>query len=186
MRKKRKKLGRDEGRLSLEQICDDLAAKAQRVKTEMCRLDAGPVDLNPLLFLRLDGAAELCFVPFPCSDPVAGFPLIWERILEEGHPDFIAIFTEGYFGPYHAEKGHQRGQYERDFKENPFSDVKEALLIAGVDIRQGRYRNAVIPFSYDDGGMPHFTQYPWGDGSGGNLGGLLAGCVRQVQRRMGW
>lgn len=186
MKRKRRRFGPRGGRSSLEHICDELAASVQRVKTKMCRRHAGPIDAPPMLFHRLDGEDELRITDFSYGHPVTAFPLIWERILDEGNPDFVAVVTESYIRPHGDGEVYRRGQYERDFKENPFSDVKEAVLITGVDLRQGRHRNTVIPFSYDDRGMPRFTRYPWRDDCGGNLGELLADCVRQMQRRTGW
>jgi hypothetical protein len=139
-----------------------------------------------MLFYRLDGASEFHITNFPDGHPIAVFPSIWDRILEEGNPDFLAFVVEGYEGSFRDGENYQRGQFERDFKENPVSDVTETLLIAGVDIRQDRHRNTMITFSYDDRGMPRFTRYPWADDCNGNLGELLADCVREVQRRTGW
>jgi hypothetical protein len=186
MRRRRRNRGRRGSRSSFEQLCDGLAATAQRAKTRLCQFCAGPIDGLAMLVYRLDGTDELFITPLPPGHPVDTFPLVLERILDEGLPDFVAVIAESYVGTHFDEHSYKHGQFERDFKENPTSDVTEALLIAGVDIRQGRHRNTAIPFVYDDGGMPRFTRHPWDDGCDGNLGEILEACVRDVQRRAGW
>jgi hypothetical protein len=185
MRRKRNR-GRRGERSSLKQLCDRLAATAQATKARMCEHCNGPVEGSPALVFRLDGNEQLFVAPLPHGHPIDTLPPVLEHILEEGHPDFLALVTESYIGPTIYEHTYQRGQLERDFKKNPTSDVKESLLIAAVDTRHGRHRSTAIPFVYDDGGMPRFTRLPWSDDCDGNLGELLADCVRHVQRRAGW
>ena len=185
MRRRRNRRRRGD-RSSLEQLCGRLAYMAQSNKAAMCERNAGPVDSHPALFFRLYGTDDLLFTPLPYGHPVSTIPPILERILEQDHPDFVAVVTESYMGLNSDKHHYQYGQLQRDFKNNPTSYVKEALLIAAVDTRHGRHRSTGIPFIYDDDGMPRFTTLPWCDGCQGKLGELLDDFVCTVQRRAGW
>ena len=185
MRRKRKQPDRPEGRPRLEEMCDQIAVMAQAFKSVLCRRKNGPADMAAALVYRLEGDSALRSTGFPGGHPVDTFNKVWARVLEEGTPDFVAVVAESYMGSARGEN-YRRGELEQEFKQDPNSSVREAVLIAGVDTREGRQRCTAIPFSYDRNGMPAFRALGWDDEfHGDRLSDLLAECARQVQRRTG-
>lgn len=185
MRRKRNQPGRPEGRPRLEEICDHLAVMAKNFKSDLCRRNNGPTDMDAALVYRLEGDRELRSTGFPGGHPVDTFKKVWASVLKEGTPDFVAVVAESYMGSGRTEN-YRRGDMEREFKQNPSSTVGEAVLIAGVDTHEGRQRCTAIPFTYDRNGMPAFRTLGWDETPHGDrLSGLLAECAREVQRRTG-
>lgn len=186
MRRKRNQPDRAEGRPRLEEICDQIAVMAQAFKSGLCRRSNGPADMGAALVYRLEDDSELRSRGFPGGHPVDTFNKVWANVLKEGTPDFVAVVAESYMGDSGHTENYRRGELEQQFKQNPNSRVREAVLIAGVDTREGRQRCTAIPFTYDRNGMPAFRTLGWDDKPRGDrLSGLLAECARQVQRRMG-
>lgn len=181
LKRKHKRLVSTRKRQDIEHLCEAIANIAQEWKVEICRLNKGPADLPARLFYRLETNRHLLASKYLPGNPVATFPEVWEEVLAEGSPDFLAFVSEGYGGP--PQDDCERGDLAREFRRNPDSAVTELLLIAAVDTRQGRHRNTMIPFRYDEHGVPQFKAYPWWEDRNGNVPELLSACVRQVQRR---
>lgn len=185
MKRNRNKPDRPEGRPRLEEMCDQIALMTKAFKSDLCRRNKGPADMAAALVYRLEGDSELRSTGFPGGHPVDTFNKVWASVLKEGTPDFVAVVAESYMGSGRTEN-YRRGEMEQEFKHDPNSSVREAVLIAGVDTREGRQRSTAIPFTYDRNGMPAFRTLGWDDEiRGDRLSGLLAECARQVQLRKG-
>jgi hypothetical protein len=133
----------------------------QRLKIECCEKNKGPIDLDPLIHVKL-------------KDQYVGSPLPLLQIEEDiyssiisvcnyivstfGTPELIIFLTEGYCKTSVSIEDYQRGELEEDYKNNPLSDVSEALLINGIDVYTGIFGSCFINFTYDDYGMPNLSK----------------------------
>lgn len=74
---------------------------------------------------------------------------------------FLGVVVEGYARVGNDGKlpdDYERGDLKKDFSENPFSDVRETILVSGVDWNQDTYYNCATPYTYNDTGVPQFAE----------------------------
>lgn len=81
-----------------------------------------------------------------------------------GKFDFIILAVEGYARSLADDKNRddfvrdfQRGDLEKDFSENPFSDVREGIVVTAMDWNAENLFSAVSTYTYDDFGVPQFS-----------------------------
>jgi hypothetical protein len=58
-------------------------------------------------------------------------------------------------------EGWSRGDLAKDFAENPFTTVKEGVIVSGVDWEHEYAINGACTYSYDDKGVPQFDEVMW-------------------------
>lgn len=78
----------------------------------------------------------------------------------------IAVILEGYLkglSDDEVENGIEKGELECDFKNNPFSDVKETVVVSVKDWDSPFHINCVITYTYDDKGLPVYGNPVWGE-----------------------
>lgn len=124
------------------------------MKTALCEREGGPSDLLPMLHFKYRHLNAYCGMVLPPEETVEALPAAWSKVLEDGIPEFMMIMVEGYAGTKTEE--YERGAMERDFRENPSSSVREVITIQAVDIKTGNQITSVVPYGYDDRGMPEF------------------------------
>ncbi len=59
--------------------------------------------------------------------------------------------------------GWERGDLAKDFAENPFTTVKEGVIVSGVDWERKFAINGACIYSYDDRGVPQFDEPMWSE-----------------------
>jgi hypothetical protein len=79
--------------------------------------------------------------------------------------EFLILAVEGYRDTMtEADKmpeGWSRGDLAKDFAENPFTTVKEGVIVSGVDWEHEYAINGACTYSYDDNGVPQFDEVMW-------------------------
>lgn len=115
---------------------------------------------------------------------VAMVPLIHKEDMYDAYDDvvralpirkfeFIAVVVEGY-GKDLSEaddsevKKMNKGDLEKEYKENPFTDVREGLMMSAVDWGMTGVWGVANMYRYNDTGVPtfdepFFTSYPYDD-----------------------
>jgi len=113
------------------------------------------------------------------GSPIDQIPSVWGKIIESGTPEFVMIMTEAYASQCSREN-YRRGEMEKDFKNNPFSEVIETLNIHAIDIKNGNQFSGLVSFKYNDVGQPEFDEpsyYPCeGDSLNARTPMLFAAC----------
>lgn len=163
-------------------IIGDVMRRSKYAKTEMCK--SSPMSDNPPMLIigrvskdgendseeyanRLDlskqyDVAMLPLIhkedPYDCyMDAISHLPL--EPVA------FILLIVEGYMQrtDKSALEGIRQGSGEvdgkslkEDYETNPFSDVREGLVISGVDWEQDKIYMSASTYKYDDHGVPVF------------------------------
>lgn len=166
----------------IKAVMEDLLLRAQFAKTEMCKDD--PMTDNPpvvLIAVESDDTNpdhDVC-VEFQqekgLSKPlhIAMLPLIHKEDVYDCYEDvvkalpirpfeFIVLALEGY-GHYADEEGmdltnYQRGAMEEDYKNNPFSTVREGLILTAVDYNATALWSVMSTYRYDDHGVPMYDE----------------------------
>ena len=163
-------------------LCADFMYRSRFAKTEMCKEQ--PMSDNPPLMLigyvstpegnpdthdeavrfandeGLSRPYNIALVPLITKDdPLESF----EEIVKSApiRPfSFIAMVTEGYTreGEVNDESiaNHVRGSLADDYKNNPFTKVREALTLCATDWELNNLYTIAQTFGYDDFGMPIF------------------------------
>lgn len=165
----------------MKSIMEDLLTRAVYAKTEMCKDE--PMSDNPPLFLVAVESDETNPDHDECvnyqhennlSKPyhIAMVPLIHKEDIYDAYEDvvkalpirkfdFLVLCVEGY-GRENMTKeqaeSHDRGDLEKDYKENPFSEVREGLILTAVDWDGSAIWNTMALYRYDDHGVPMFDE----------------------------
>ncbi len=179
----------------ITKILTDLLYRSVYAKTEVCKDE--PMSDNPPLFLvafesieENNEEHEACLInqqELSLSKPyqVAMVPLIHKEDMYDAYDDvvrslpvrkfeFIAVVVEGYGKDLSQEadqsevKKMNKGDLEKEYKENPFTDVREGLMMSAVDWNMTGVWGVANMYRYDDMGVPmfdepFFTSYPYDD-----------------------
>jgi len=167
---------------------------SKRGKTEMCRRKSENRDVPPFVLfattiegdddgnLKLGGAiAEMTFSN--SHHPVDELPYLLSECHEKGMTEylFLMFVTEGYARRgdisemTDEEKNPPRGVLEKDFAENPNTNVCEGI-IGTVFAPSGETVTATCFYKYDDNGLPVYeeAEYVYSDGGDDRAQGRLA------------
>lgn len=87
--------------------------------------------------------------------------------------DAVCLLSEGYYRSTGHPENYKRGDMQREYESNPFSDVRPALVLLGVDVKSLQTGMVLLSYKYDDRGVPEFdpachkqvTMYKEGDAS---------------------
>lgn len=74
--------------------------------------------------------------------------------------DFIVIAVEGYAkgsGNQNPNE-YQRGSMEEEFRSDPFTDVREAIIVTAIDWDASQLFSTLSTYTYDDHGVPQFAE----------------------------
>jgi hypothetical protein len=179
----------------ITKILKDLLYRSVYAKTEVCKDE--PMSDNPPLFLvafesieENNEEHEACLInqqELSLSKPyqVAMVPLIHKEDMYDAYDDvvrslpvrkfeFIAVVVEGYGKDLSQEtdqsevKKMNKGDLEKEYKENPFTDVREGLMMSAIDWNMTGVWGVANMYRYDDTGVPifdepFFTSYPYDD-----------------------
>jgi hypothetical protein len=179
----------------ITKILTDLLHRSVYAKTEICKDE--PMSDNPPLFLvafesieENNEEHEACLInqqELSLSKPyqVAMVPLIHKEDMYDAYDDvvrslpvrkfeFIAVVVEGYGKDLSQEadqsevKKMNKGDLEKEYKENPFTDVREGLMMSAIDWNMTGVWGVANMYRYDDTGVPtfdepFFTSYPYDD-----------------------
>lgn len=147
----------------MSELLDRIITVAQENKYEVCQDNGGPADIAPII-IGLDDTGT----PFMMPDTMEGHPTdnlayILQHLANGLHDkngtmkwQWIAYVVEGYLNDSETIEGldeHQRGDYERDYKNNPASTVKEGI-IASLYTWEGEDSCQTTVYHYGDDGMP--------------------------------
>lgn len=167
----------------IKNIMQEVLNRICYAKTEMCKRE--PMQDNPpLLIVALesnednpehDEALEYqkennLSLPYH----LAVIPLIHKENVLEAYEDvvhalpirpisFIILCVEGYMKPDVSDEEMNEwtnSTNEKDFKENPFSTVREGVIITAVDWSGEYIWNISALYRYDDKGVPVFDDEP--------------------------
>ena len=167
----------------IKTVMEDLLNRAIFAKTEMCKDE--PMSDNPPLFLvavesnDTNPDHDACVdyqQEFSLSKPyhLAMIPLIHKEDIYDAYEDvvkalpirpfeFLVIAVEGYAKSEMTPEelaNHDRGAFEKDYKENPFSTVREGLMLTAVDWNASAVWSISALYRYDDHGIPVFDEEP--------------------------
>lgn len=195
-------------------MIEDVLYRSQFAKNEMCQNEA--MSDNPPMFLigytsdETNPSHDVCLEAqeeLGLSQPlhVAMLPLIHKPDIYDCFEDivrampiekfeFLMIVVEGYVREVENEDDEisvanlpERGELEKDYKENPFSTVREAITITALDWNCSGVWSATSPYGYSDSGVPVWGEtvanfYPIVEGEelNGRLSEALMGATQYM------
>lgn len=138
-----------------------------QIKTGICQEAKGPTDLAPMLHFKLQHMRGFHGMLITQEgDPIVALPGAWHKVLGNGFPEIMMFLTEGYAKKMPKDTAmpqeHIRGEYEQEFKEDPTSDVTEAITMHAMELNSGKQFSGIVLYTYDDAGMPVFAEIETG------------------------
>jgi hypothetical protein len=160
-------------------VLEDALERAMYAKTEMCKEE--PMSDNPPMLLvgynkenveektRLtigdddDSEMQIGMVPLIHKDDVRECLVDAIGAIPTQKFEFLILAVEGYKDEMSEDlpEGWSRGDLAKDFKENPFTTVREGVIVSGVDWEHKYAINGACTYSYDDKGVPQFGEPAW-------------------------
>lgn len=160
-------------------VLEDALERAIYAKTEMCKEE--PMSDNPPMLLvgynkenveektRLtigdddDSEMQIGMVPLIHKDDVRECLVDAIGAIPTQKFEFLILAVEGYKDEMSEDlpEGWSRGDLAKDFKENPFTTVREGVIVSGVDWEHKYAINGACTYSYDDKGVPQFGEPSW-------------------------
>lgn len=165
----------------VQTIMQDLLHRAKFAKTEMCK-EMPMTDNPPIMLITVesdetnpehDTAVEFQREKgLTAPLHIAMLPLMHKEDIYDAYDDVvrampirkfrsIILALEGYgtSNPELLDKDdYERGDMEDDYKNNPFSDVREALVLTGVDWDTTKMWSIMQTYRYDDHGVPIYDE----------------------------
>jgi hypothetical protein len=165
--------------MTLEEELKFALGKFCEMKSAMCAQEGGPQDLAPMLHFKYLHLNAYCGMLLP-GNPFEILPQAWRQILDDGMPEVVMFMVEGYASEALPEE-YERGAMEKDFKENPESNVKEVITLQAVDIKTGSQMTGIVSYTYGDDGMPMFGNSNIGPCEGEALNCNVAAIVKSCR-----
>lgn len=127
------------------------------MKKDACRKNKGPTDLQPMLhFKGKDSIRHAALLVGHSSETVSS---AWQQMLRHVNPECVVMMTEGYCHTFKKlPEKHEKGSFEREYKEDPCSNVQEILTVHGIDIKTGAQFGGFVTFIISDDGQPEFEK----------------------------
>jgi hypothetical protein len=130
-----------------------------KMKRSICEHEGGPQDLAPMLHFKYQHLNAYCGGLLAGNEhPLNMAPMAWRKVLDDGIPEFVMLMIEGYASTSKPGEDYVRGNMEKDFKDNPESNVREAITLQAIEIKTGKQFTAVVLYKYDDSGLPEFEE----------------------------
>lgn len=149
-----------------ERYCEMISGMSQQRKSEACRMNRGVADTDSFVsvaygddVMTVDGVFE--------GNPIENLPKVLDLVLKTGVIQFDALsFTAEVFmkriDALSAEerervaREYKRGDLEKEYKENPLTDVVEGMFTV-VITWAGETAFSFVEVKYDDKGQPVFV-----------------------------
>lgn len=141
------------------------------MKTEVCRV-TGCTDIpytalyvskdpNLKLFLGLDDdrsidgeGTMMVGVPIFVKDPYDVDTLI--KMLPPFSLTAMAVVCEGYSKPQENLADYRRGDMQKEYESNPFTNVRPGIVLVSAEIETLKIGMSMITYKYDDRGIPKY------------------------------
>jgi hypothetical protein len=155
-----------------QELIDKIVQTAKDWKLQLCEENKGPADVDPIIFGVAKGG-EPFIMPDTLDDhPTVNLPTLLmylAQTLRGKHGtmewEWLAYVVEGYMsegeietmGDVETLDTYERGSFERDFKTNPSTNVKETI-IANIFMWNGENKTTSFVYSYGDDGLPVWAE----------------------------
>lgn len=170
--------------------------RTMMAKTELCR-DSPMSDAPPIFLVSYknnddDDSLTTGIAPLTgSSDSVYDALVEVVNHLEIKPFHSVTVILEGYVQTLSDDEktnGVEKGFLENDFKNNPFSTVKESVVICVKDWDSPYHINCVITYAYDDAGLPVYDEPVWSENksneSGDRMPEVLGMIVNFIKYRL--
>ena len=134
-------------------------------KTEVCNEENGIADMRSFVVFQ-QGDVYSCAESGREGHPFEALPALLSEAFNEGFRKFdtISFVLDSYFKrslvldpESQTPHGYKSGDFAKDFKSNPQSDVAECIAVITYHWLGGSAGN-VIEYKYDDNGKPVFIE----------------------------
>jgi len=136
---------------------EKVAKIAQLRKTEICKEDNGISDMQSFVVFQRGDVFE-CRQSGVDGHPFESLPDVLSEAFSDGLTEFdtVSVVVDSYVRLKKGVTGYQRGDLAREYKNNPNTDVGEALTVATYGYH-GESAGKCVTYVYNDKGLPEFT-----------------------------
>ena len=138
---------------------EKVAKIAQLRKTEICQEDNGISDMQSFVVFQRGDVFE-CRQSGVDGHPFESLPDVLSNAFNDGLKEFdtISIVVDSYvrMSKPDGSREYERGELEKEYKNNPKTDVVEALTVATYGYHGGS-AGRCVSYVYNDKGLPQFT-----------------------------
>lgn len=107
--------------------------------------------------LGLDKPYHVAMVPLIHKEDVVDCLEDIVRAMPVTKFDYLIIAVEGYSRSQESPE-YERGSMEEEFRTNPFTDVREGIIITAIDWSATTLFSNIATYTYDDVGVPQFDE----------------------------
>lgn len=138
---------------------EKIAKIAQLRKTEVCQEDNGVTDMQSFVVFQRGDVFE-CRQSGVDGHPFESLPDVLSDAFSDGLGEFdtVSIVVDSYvrLKPESRIADYRRGDLDREYKNNPNTDVSEALTVATYGYH-GESAGKCVTYVYNDKGLPEFS-----------------------------
>lgn len=142
-----------------------------KAKRALCDFANGPADGMPILIWRTDEQTHIVPLPTPNDDFTMAdiisniYKEVWAEL---GTPLRGALVSEAYVKTYREGEVPKftKGEAKKELGTNP--NVSECITIMSFN-KEGLIKHSVLPYRYDDSGLPQFDEIVYADDMGGSV-----------------
>ena len=170
--------------------------RTMMAKTELCR-DRPMSDAPPIFLVSYRNNDDDDSLTTGIAPLTGSSDSVYDALVEvvnhlEIKPFYsVTVILEGYIQTLSDDEktnGVEKGFLENDFKNNPFSTVKESVVICVKDWDSPYHINCVITYTYDDAGLPVYDEPVWSENksneSGDRMPEVLGMIVNFIKYRL--
>jgi hypothetical protein len=163
-------------------LVEDTVIRSLYAKTEMCKLEpmsdipslmviavesneSNPEHDSCVEFQKEHGLSKpyhMALIPLIHRDDVVECIEDLVKAIPPAKFDFVILAVEGFIQAIDKDKlaktETKRGDLQKEFMENPFTNVMESLIVTAMDWNTSVMFNTSTVFKYDDFGVPQFNE----------------------------
>jgi hypothetical protein len=134
-------------------------------KVEVCKEANGIADMRSFVVFQ-QGEVYSCAESGKEGHPFEALPELLNEAYKEGFRKFdtISFVLDSYYKrsmvldpESQAPEGYEKGDFAKDFKHNPSSDIAECIAVITYHYLGGS-AGSVVEYKYDDNGKPVFVE----------------------------
>jgi len=162
--------------------------RTMMAKTEMCK-DTPMTDAPPIFLVSYQDDEDEDSLRTGIAPLITSSDDVYDALVEVvNHLEIkpfhsITVILEGYVQTLKEDEKIdkiEKRYLEDDFKNNPFSSVKESVVICVKDWDSPYHINCFITYAYDDTGLPIFDKPVWSENKSSQSGDRIPEVMNKI------
>lgn len=151
--------------MNLAEVIQDHMSITKMTKVDACERNNGPTDLSPMVvWVDSEGKTNVAVVEVK-GNTLEYMPKVLSFMAEQ-NPRVLVFIAESLAKSVGSEAelekflaDHEPGELRRQYEaRGPLSGVRELIAFNGIDMATGEQVQGLVHFTYDDHGIPVFSE----------------------------